>query len=219
LEDDTFGYADVTILALLTHFTSAYGTLSCTDLETNRNLLKEACWNPDDEFAHLWMRIKTVRQIATEGGDAISDNTMMELTLGALRQSGVYTHAIQTWDDKPEALQTAANFKIHFDQQEKVRLRSLTAKAAGFHSANEAHAAIPAPHIIPDAVAAAVIPAFLSNDVALYYCWTHGLSKNADHTSASCQHKANDHQDDATLDNRKGGINKINFGKLGKKRA
>jgi hypothetical protein len=101
LEDDTFGYADVTILQLLTHIHDEYGTMTRTDLESNRNLLK-AAWNPDDEFANLWTKIKSVRQIAVDGGDPISDNTTVELTLQALRQAGVYSHALQTWDDKPE---------------------------------------------------------------------------------------------------------------------
>jgi hypothetical protein len=101
LEDDTFGYAGVTILQLLNHINSEYGKMTRTDLEINRNLLKAAL-NPDDEFATLWTHIKTVRQIASDGGDPISDNTTMELTLQALREAGVYGHALQTWDDKPE---------------------------------------------------------------------------------------------------------------------
>jgi hypothetical protein len=165
-------------------------------------------------------RIKTVRQTAIDGGDADSDSTTKELTLGALCQAGVYAHTIQTWDDKPEAVQTLDNFKIRFNQQEKIYLRSLTAKADGFHSANQVHTPVPAPHLIPHAAAAAAVPAFLSNDISLYYCWTRGLSKNAEHTSALCQNKNTNHQDDATtLDNHKGGINKINFGKSGKKHA
>jgi hypothetical protein len=137
LEDNIFGYADVTILELLTHVTSEYGTLTRTDLEANHNIL-EAAWNPDDEFANLWTRIKSVRQLSLDGGDPISDNTTMELTLQALRQAGVYAHALQTWDDKPAQEQSYANFKIHFPLQEKNRLRF-----------NATQIPPPAVHIIP----------------------------------------------------------------------
>ena len=213
LADDTFGYADVTIVQLLTHLTSEYGTLTRTDLELNRNLLKET-WNPDAEFATLWTRIKTVRQIATAGGDAISDNTTMELTLIALRQAGVYAHAIQTWDDKTDADQTYDNFKLHFSQQEKIRLRNVTAKAAGY-------SIVPTPddNAVTDAVANNAQPAFVCNEVELYYCWTHGLSKNSKHTGKLCENKGEGHCDNATLENRKGGINRINFGRAGKQKA
>jgi hypothetical protein len=228
LEDNIFGYADVTILQLLTHVTSEYGTLTRTDLEANRNHLKSP-WNPDDEFANLWTRIKSVRQIAVDGGDPISDNTTMELTLEALRQAGVYAHALQTWDDKPETEQSYANFKTHFTLQEKNRLRNVTAKAAGFNATQVPATQLtpPAAHIIPpnDAHAAAADAAgtnrnkpYTSNGMELFYCWTHGLSKNAAHSSSTCENKAEGHNDAATLDNRMGGVNRINFGRSGKKR-
>jgi hypothetical protein len=218
LADDIFGYADVTIVQLLTHISSEYGTLTRTDLELNRNRLKET-WNPDDEFATLWTKIKTVRQIATDGGDAISDNTTMELTLIALRQAGVYAHAIQTWDDKPDAEQTYDLFKTHFSQQEKIRLRNVTAKAAGY-SVVPTIPVVPTPadNAVTDAAANNAQPAYVCNEVALYYCWTHGLSKNSKHTSKLCENKGEGHCDDATIENRKGGINRINFGRSGKQR-
>jgi hypothetical protein len=223
LEDDTFGYADVTILNLLTHIQDEYGTMTRTDLESNRNLLK-AAWNPDDEFANLWTKIKTVRQIAVDGGDPISDNTTMELTVQSLRQAGVYGHALQTWDDKSETEQTYANFKTHFSLQEKNRLRNLTAKAAGF---NATACVPPAVHVIPptDATAAAANTSgtntktnFVSNEIQLFYCWTHGLSRNPAHTGSKCENKATGHKDCATVDNRMGGVNRINFGKSGRQR-
>jgi hypothetical protein len=219
LADNIFGYADVTIVQLLEHITAEYGTLTPIDLELNRNLLKEA-WNPDDDFANLWTHIKTIRKIALDGGDAILDTTTVELTLVALRQAGVYSHAIQTWDDKADNEQTYANFRMHFAQQEKIRLRNVTAKASRYHIA-------PTPGLVPTPAATTAAtnaakqnnkPAYISNAVTLFYCWTHGLSKNPAHTSRTCESKATGHCNTATLENRKGGINKINFGKSGNKR-
>jgi hypothetical protein len=110
LADDTFGYADVTVLDLIEHLQDAYGTITRTDLEANRNRLKEP-WNPDQDFANLWTKIKTVRQIATDGADAITNNTTIELTIQALCSAGVYAHAITTWDDKPDAEKTWSIFR------------------------------------------------------------------------------------------------------------
>jgi hypothetical protein len=153
----------------------------------------------------------------------------MELTLESLRQAGVYAHALQTWDDKPEQEQSYANFKTHFTLQEKNRLRNITAKAAGFNATQVPATPVtpPAAHLIPpnDAHAAAADAAgtthnkpYTSNGVELVYCWTHGLSKNAAHSSKTCENKAEGHNDAATLDNRMGGVNRINFGRSGKKR-
>lgn len=37
------------------------------------------------------------------------------------------------------------------------------------------------------------------------YCWTHGVTSNLRHTSATCRRKASGHKDDATFTDRKGG--------------
>jgi hypothetical protein len=108
---------------------------------------------------------------------------------------------------------------LHFNKHEKQRLRKLTAKATGYHGANKATA------VTPPAPAATTVPlpatalaagqqaaphGFSSNSIELYYCWSHGVSKNSEHTSGSYNSKGEGHQDDAsTIDNRKGGINKI----------
>ncbi len=52
LEDDTFGYADVLIPAIIQHLTTTYGTLTASDLEINRDHLTEA-WNPDEPIENL----------------------------------------------------------------------------------------------------------------------------------------------------------------------
>jgi hypothetical protein len=48
--------------------------------------------------------------------------------------------------------------------------------------------------------------------VARSYCWTHGSSRNLRHTSATCNNKADDHQDTATLNNKMGGSEKVWYG-------
>ena len=41
--------------------------------------------------------------------------------------------------------------------------------------------------------------------VPVSYCWTHGITRNLQHTSSTCKRKSDGHQDDATYYNRKGG--------------
>jgi hypothetical protein len=226
LEDDVFGYADVNIQTIFAHLSTQYGTLEASDIEANRNKLAEQ-WNPDEPFENFWLRVKRIRAVATAGADPIQDGATIELSLTAFRKAGVYDHAITTWEDKPLTDQTWENFHTHFNHHEKTRIKRLTTKAAGYHGANHGKAVTPDTNNKPTEIAASIKPLptghkdkqnFECDDIQLFYCWTHGLSKNPKHTSASCNAPAEDHRTDATLENRLGGINKINFGRSGKQR-
>ena len=46
------------------------------------------------------------------------------------------------------------------------------------------------------------------NNNSKFYCWTHGRTRDKNRISCSCNNKKEGHQDDATLDNKKGGIYK-----------
>ena len=43
----------------------------------------------------------------------------------------------------------------------------------------------------------------------MYYCWSHGLGINKQHTSPTCTFKKDGHIDTATVDNMQGGCNRI----------
>ena len=214
LEDDTFGYADVTIIVLLAHLQLNYATLSADDLEFNRMRLSET-WNPDEPLENLWIKVKHLRAVALAGGEPFLDSTVMRLLLSALEKAGVYTHSICTWRDKPELERNWGAFQTHFIHGEKERLRLLTAGTTGYHGAHSALA-----NVLPSFAAAASVPVtpapsttqFRSNNINLFYCWSHGLNRNPAHTSATCTHPADGHQVTATLDKRMGGSGRITFG-------
>jgi hypothetical protein len=217
LDDPTFGFADVTIPQFIAHLQTTYGTLDAATLETNRDRLKEQ-WNPDEPFENSWLHIKTIRAVATSGNHPIDEFHTMSLAQTALRQAGVYDHDISRWYDRPEADKTWANFVLHFNHHEKKRKESLTAQTAGYHGANHANSLAP-PNAPPGThIAAAIAPdstppnAFQLPGV-FYYCWTHGISNQANHTSATCLSKREGHVDDATAHDRKGGTQKYNFGR------
>ena len=134
LEDATFGYADLTVVSLLSHFQISYATLSADDLEFNRMHLADA-WTPDEPIKTLWVCIKHIRAIANASSEPLSNSTVMRLTLSALEQAGVYAHSLQTWRDRTSTEHTWANFCSHFIHGDKECLRMLTATTAGYHGA------------------------------------------------------------------------------------
>jgi hypothetical protein len=220
LDDDEMGMADVTPQALLTHLNDTYGELRPADLLANQAKLATT-WNPEQPIENLWTHIATIRAVAIQGGAPINDGTTIELTLLALQTAGVYEHLIDTWNDKPTAEHTFANFKSHVILQEKTRLKKLTAKSAGYHAANGILQS--PPDLVDEATPAATGRAYAAtpqttivvDKVELCYCWTHGLQKT--HNSTGCEQPSDGHQKEATALNRLGGSTYFAFGRQGGK--
>ncbi len=144
LEDDTFGFADVSIINVFAHLTTTYGTLEASDLENNRNKLAIQ-WNPDAAFETFWLHIRNIRAVATAGAAPIPDGATIELSLTALRKAGVYDHAITAWEDKPLTEQTWAIFQTHFTHPLTPRLNLLPSHSPSFPSSTHPSPFSPSP--------------------------------------------------------------------------
>lgn len=223
LEDPIFGFSDVTPRNMLEHLRTEYGTLTPEELETNRAALS-APWNFDDPIEDLWAKITNIQRVATFGNVPIADITVITLTLTMIEKTGLLASTTEKFRLRPLPEWTMALFKSEFQLGNKERIRRLTAGDAGFHGAN--HAATPpttapAP-VTPALAAAAVTPTTAPPPAArhvsveggkMYYCWTHGLSTQRNHTSISCLNKAEGHRDDATAFRMHGGNNTISSGR------
>lgn len=220
LEDPEFGYADVTARAMLAHLQTRYGTLTPEAVETNRNALSTP-WNPDEPIETLWKRIAEIRRVAAAGNEPITEVTAITLTVAMIEKTGLLSDATKAWRLRPLAEWTLQNFQTDFDRANKERHRQLTASAAGYQGAHLATSTItPVSTPTRSSVATATTPippastppnyrVQTEGDKKLYYCWTHGLGSSAEHTSATCEHKAEGHKDDATVFNPKGGSSRI----------
>ena len=212
LADPNRGFSGCTPKQLLDHLVEEYGTPTQAEIEDNRAKLTET-WNPDTGIISLWAKITDIRAYATMAEEDITDAVTMRLTLGVLEKSGVFSTAISMWNKKDTADKTWTNFKTHFAAEDKERRRLLTSAQGGYQEPGSETAASaeddnkkkpPAkdpPYILTD------------NNVKMYYCWTHGLGKNRNHTSCTCKNKAEGHKDEATADNMMGGCNKIMSGR------
>jgi hypothetical protein len=214
LEDVDFGFADITPQAMLEHLKSTYGTLTPEAIETNRNELSTP-WNPDDPLENLWKRIGEIQRVAMAGGAPITDVAAITLTLAMFEKSGLLATTTQLWRVKPVLQWTWANFCTDFTLANAERIRQTTAAAAGYHGANAA-VVTPGPPIAAAVhaainVAHANAPAVNVDGGTLYYCWTHGLSPNANHSSNSCNHKGDGHINNATVFHMQGGSARINM--------
>ena len=201
------------------------------ELEANRDALSEP-WNFDDPIEDLWDKIGNIKRVAALGQAPLTDVTIITLTLAMIEKTGLLATTTEKFRLRPVAEWTLDNFHAEFELGNRERVRKLTAGAAGFHGG--AHNATTVPHPLanpvtpasgtasPSASAALVTPAGSTPAAAnvvnldggkMYYCWTHGLSTNRNHTSATCLNKAEGHKDDATAFKMKGGNNAISAGR------
>jgi len=213
LNDDTFGFAQVSVYDMLTHLSTTYGTITRAELEANRASIA-TLWTPGEPIEQLWECLHEVRHIATVGGDSISDQAILDLTFLLFESMGIFTMACDMWCTHPTANKTFPEFCVYFTAKNKDRLRKLTTSQVGFHGANTATtvsttspsaAAKPAP-IMPSLRTAS---ATTNNGSLMYYCWMHGLGFNKTHTSATCSNPAAGHCLNATVKNMQGGNNTI----------
>lgn len=211
LEDSDLGYT-VTPGEMLGFIKHTYGALTPNEIELNRASLSSP-WNPDDDIEDIWLRIRDAQVLAAAANSPIDDASAIRLTLLSLEATGVFTFALDNWRLKDDATKTMETFQEHFTKENMERLHQLTAKTGGYHGAHNAEL-VPAPSAAllatPTGAPAHVI---LPSGVHMYYCWSHGLGINKDHTSASCNFPKEGHITTATADNMQGGRNTIGTGR------
>jgi hypothetical protein len=220
LEDPDFGFSDVTPRQMLEHLRAEYGTLTPEELEKNRAALSES-WNFDDPIEDLWAKIVNIQRVAAFGAVPIPDITVITLTLAMIETTGLLATTTEKFRLRPVTEWTFATFKADFILGNKERIRRLTAGDAGFHGA---HSAVRTPTTTTTPTAAVTVtptpplPPAAARHVTveggrMYYCWTHGLSSNRNHTSLTCLTKGAGHIDDATAFRMRGGNNTITSGR------
>ena len=143
-------------------------------------------WDPTQPLEDLWNQIRECRVYA-EPHDPITEPTAIRAAVTNLTDSGVFTDALKDWRKRPPAQHTWNNLVNDFNLADKERRRNLTSNDAGF--ANKASTQPPVNLEIP----------------GMYYCWSHGLSTNKSHTSATCSFPSLGHDKTAMVFDMKGG--------------
>ena len=227
LEDATMGFAEVTARQMLEHLFKNFGEIDHEEIEAARARLSIP-WNPDEPIEDLFHRIAQVRRLCQDAGDPMSEATALTLTMSMFERANLFRPYCREWHDLTKANKTMERFKRHFRNAAKDHKRMATTAAMGYGGSNLAEeiaaavraelsrtAASPAAHAANNADPAGA-PTAHTVDVGghpMYYCWTHGLSSNSSHTSMTCQHRAEGHQETATITNMMGGCNLISQGR------
>jgi hypothetical protein len=122
---------------ILTYIMTTYGTMSDTQIEQNRNCLRDVA-DPTQPIAHLFLRVREICDTAELAGPehTIPDAYKISLIQESLEKAGTYGHMLTTWNDKSKAKRSGPGvydrFVKHCKEQEEQRLRSATARTEGF---------------------------------------------------------------------------------------
>ena len=130
LSNFKFGFATVTVLALLNHLDSTYGTVTAVQLNANLEAL-QLPYDPTAPIETIWTQFAHCQQF-TANEDAINNALCICTACNLFHDAGHYQEAVRTWRSKSTPDQTLANFKVHFNSAEVEWCLELTSSQAGF---------------------------------------------------------------------------------------
>lgn len=213
LEDPILGFGLVSAKEILAFLFKTYGKIGPVDLDTNIKVL-ESDWDANESIAEIWKRVKNCRNFATAGNRPIGDSELMHKLLAVFDKTGLFGPMCTKYGEMDPDQWEWATFKSDFDGADKHRCKKLTAKAAGFYTANMATAEA---NVATKEKMPATTKTLLKFDPkehqlclpegaeVIFYCWTHGIGTNPNHTSAMCLAPAEKHKKNATFKKRMGG--------------
>ena len=208
LEDTDVGYLQVSPVTILDHLMTLYGIITCPQELADKNRAKLATsLNPDASIEDLWRHVDNTRHVAIAGASPIDEDiSTINSLLTMFEKSGLLSTTIEKFRLRTlNEWQMDIVFKTDVTIGNKERLRKLvTAGTACYHGTHVATTILPSSRHSPNAPAALAArtnqpPAVSVEGKMLYYCWSHGLNPHASHTSLTCTHRKEGHQETATV--------------------
>ena len=201
LEHDLLGYSKLEPIQIIKHMKDTYSTITNADIEANLAYLNTP-FDTSKPIETLWTQLTKAKEFSKHFGnnDEITDAALVRAATKILEASGVFTKTIDAWNILKRTDQTLAKLKLDFNAADQRRSEQVSMKDAGYANAAKLKSAY-----LPTKDDTNQYPV----TVPSFYCWSHGLGRNPDHTSPTCSNKIPGHKDDATMGNMMGGCNKI----------
>lgn len=195
LQDQLFGFAQITPVTILQHLDTNYGTVTLEDLAHNLETM-HAKWSADKPIEVLWAQITQARSYAAAHDD-ITDKAAIMSAINNIETTGLFADDLKMWRNMEIATQTWPKLKQHFNQANRNRLMNATISNAGYTAKGTPTAPTEDN------------PRAQGNDEFRNwkYCWTHGLNRS--HNSMQCRVPADGHNKEATINNMAQGCRSI----------
>jgi hypothetical protein len=122
---------------MLDHLFMTYGNITAVDLDNNFEHMRRAC-DPQQPIESLLKKNQDCADYSEAGGVPIGHPDQINMGYAKIFATGHFMSACRTWNEKPHAGKTWAQFKAHFSSAHRKhkQMQGEAAATSGYHSAN-----------------------------------------------------------------------------------
>jgi hypothetical protein len=134
LSDEVVGYANCTLLDILTHLLTHYAMIAPTEITRNYERLNTP-YDPNQPIETLFQQIQDARAFAVAGCQPYGAAMIVNVANTLVFNTGLYPDACRAWQSRATVARTWAQFKIDFSTAHReFRLTNQTAQQSGLMS-------------------------------------------------------------------------------------
>jgi hypothetical protein len=139
LNDNMFGFANISARDMLDHLFSTYGNITAVDLEINFEHMRRA-WDPQQPVESLFKQIQDCADYSEAGGVLIGHPQQINVGYAKIFATAHFMSACLRWNEKHLIEKTWTQFKSHFAaaRRQYKKMQGESAATAGYHYANAA---------------------------------------------------------------------------------
>lgn len=126
-------FATVTVLELMTHLWTTYGTIDQGNLSENETRMKQS-WMPPTPIEFLFKQLRDGQLFAAKGSEQISDQNLQHWAYDNILATGLFNTPCREWRTTSTS-KTWKTFQVHFAKADLDRKNSTTADAS--YTANQ----------------------------------------------------------------------------------
>jgi hypothetical protein len=133
--DCTTGFANITLVVMLTHLFANYGAISVIQLQANNAEMSKE-WDPNTPIELLFMQIEEAQEFADDRNAPYSNIQVLNKAYNLVFKTSPFKRACHEWNACPTNKKTWTNFKIHFSTPQVVVQEEMDTETVGYYGAN-----------------------------------------------------------------------------------
>jgi hypothetical protein len=135
IHNGTTRFANVSLIAMLNHFFTTYGTITSVQLDANNTEMSNE-WDPNTPVELLSTQIEEGQEFADEGGQPYTNQQVLNMAFNTIFCTSLFKCACCKLHKLPDAKKMWNNFKTHFATAETELEAEHNTEKARYHGVN-----------------------------------------------------------------------------------